>query len=368
MKQLLLFLLILTHSIWAANATNGSMTVTACDSFQWNNATYTTSGKYYSGSPANEILNLTILNSTYATVIVSSYFSYTWPLNNNFYTSSGSYTEILANSNGCDSIVTLELTIYPGIHISPIVFLTGAYDPGTGLMYDSLRVNNLIPLTEPYSAPPYYKPQIGGPGGESVSYLTLGVTGNNAIVDWIFVELRSNVHSSTIIATKRGLLQRDGDIVDADGISPLFFEGIEGGTFYVSVKHRNHLGIMTASPVTLEYNSTDVDFTSPAFLVYENLSISNSPRKIQGSVATMLACDANSNKNTRYNGFNNDKEAVLQSVGYSTPNNTLHAYRTEDLNMDGKVRYNNFNNDRYYIGLNIGMSNLNAVLSQHTPN
>src|SRR5690554_8039293 len=37
--------------------------------------------------------------------------SYTWSANNQTYTSSGVYTETLATVEGCDSIVTLDLTI-----------------------------------------------------------------------------------------------------------------------------------------------------------------------------------------------------------------------------------------------------------------
>ena len=37
------------------------------------------------------------------------------------------------------------------ITINRKVFLQGAYDSGTGLMSDNLRVNGLIPLTSPYT-------------------------------------------------------------------------------------------------------------------------------------------------------------------------------------------------------------------------
>jgi hypothetical protein len=42
--------------------------------------------------------------------------SYTWPVNGQIYTESGTYTDTLTNSAGCDSIVTLNLTLsYTGI-------------------------------------------------------------------------------------------------------------------------------------------------------------------------------------------------------------------------------------------------------------
>ena len=42
---------------------------------------------------------------------VSEYSSYTWPVNNQTYTESGEYTELFSDVSGCDSLVTLDLTI-----------------------------------------------------------------------------------------------------------------------------------------------------------------------------------------------------------------------------------------------------------------
>jgi hypothetical protein len=258
--------------------------------------------------------------------------------------------------------------VLSGISLAAKVILSGAYNVATGLMHDSLRVNNLIPTTEPYSSAPFLKPQVGGAGQETVSEQTLAVTGNDAIVDWVFVELRSSSNSTSILATKRALLQRDGDIVNADGTSPLFFSGIAGGNYYVSIKHRNHLGVMSAAAQALAYAPTTVDFTSTSFAVYTNASIANAPRRTQSGIATLWPGDANNNKNVKYNGLSNDKEAVLQTVGANSVNNIASGYRTEDVNLDGKVKYNSTDNDRSVIGAQVGVINPNIILSQHTPN
>jgi hypothetical protein len=43
--------------------------------------------------------------------------TYTWPVNNQIYTQSGTYSDTLVNAAGCDSIVTLNLTLsYTGIN------------------------------------------------------------------------------------------------------------------------------------------------------------------------------------------------------------------------------------------------------------
>jgi hypothetical protein len=356
------------------SSTNGNLTTSACDSYTWNSSTYTASGTYtYTSLNASNCTNtatliLTMNASSSSSATNTSYVSYTWASNSVTYTASGTYTATSLNASGCVHTSTLNLTVLSGISLAAKVILSGAYNVATGLMHDSLRVNNLIPTTEPYSSAPFLKPQVGGAGLETVSEQTLAVTGNDAIVDWVFVELRSSSNSTSILATKRALLQRDGDIVNADGTSPLFFSGIAGGNYYVSIKHRNHLGVMSAAAQALAYAPTTVDFTSTSFAVYTNAAIANAPRRTQGGVATLWPGDANNNKNVKYNGLSNDKEAVLQTVGAGSVNNIASGYRTEDVNLDGKVKYNSTDNDRSVIGAQVGVINPNIILSQHTPN
>jgi hypothetical protein len=256
-----------------------------------------------------------------------------------------------------------------GIRLSLKVLLSGPYDPSSGLMHDSLRVNQLIPQVEPYSAYPFLKPAIGFPAGEVVSSAILANSGPDAIVDWVYIELRSGQNPSTLVATKRALLQRDGDMVSSeDGISPLLFTGFVPGQYYVSVKHRNHLGVMTASALNFTMDVQPVDFTA-SIPVWINGQIINSPRRQIGNVYTLWGGNANFNKNTKYNGLNNDKEFILGALGGTTSaNNIAYGYRPEDLNMDHKVKYNGTDNDRSVIVGNIGISAPNTIISQHTPN
>jgi hypothetical protein len=79
----------------------------------------------------------------------------------------------------------------------------------------------------------------------------------------VFLELRTGQSGSTSVAfTKAALLQRDGDIVSTDGISPVTFNGIPAGSFYITVRHRNNLGFRTANPFYLSNTTTFLDFTN----------------------------------------------------------------------------------------------------------
>lgn len=108
-----------TATITVNQPTSSSVSVTACDSYTWaqNNSTYTSSGAYTAvvsnalGCDSTITLNLTINNSTTATVTQTACGSYTWPINNTTYTASGTHTATISNALGCDSVITLNLTI-----------------------------------------------------------------------------------------------------------------------------------------------------------------------------------------------------------------------------------------------------------------
>ncbi|OGS78736.1 MAG: hypothetical protein A3D31_01820 [Candidatus Fluviicola riflensis] len=113
----------ITLNLTINQPTSSTVTEVACVSYTWaeNGTTYNTSGSYpvvLAGANANGCdstvtLNLTINNPTSSTVTVSACNSYTWAENGTTYNTSGSYPVLLAgaNANGCDSTVTLVLTI-----------------------------------------------------------------------------------------------------------------------------------------------------------------------------------------------------------------------------------------------------------------
>jgi hypothetical protein len=90
----------------------------ACNSYFWaqTGQTYNSSGQYHdtlqnvNGCDSIISLNLTInANVQGGTTVQSACDSYTW--NNQTYTQSGLYTQVLSTVNGCDSTVTLDLTL-----------------------------------------------------------------------------------------------------------------------------------------------------------------------------------------------------------------------------------------------------------------
>lgn len=95
-----------------------STSISQCQSYTWpeNNITYTNSGVYtqtltnINGCDSIITLNLTIMPAQTNVVSITQCDNYTSPIGN-IYSTSGSYSETYTNIYGCDSIVTINLTI-----------------------------------------------------------------------------------------------------------------------------------------------------------------------------------------------------------------------------------------------------------------
>jgi hypothetical protein len=235
----------------------------------------------------------------------------------------------------------------------------------TGIMRDDLRTASpsQIPNLEPYTGLANSRFTHVGGGGETMGAGVLSAAGNDAIVDWVFVELRDKNNPATILKTRSALVQRDGDVVEStDGISPLTFTGAVGESYYVSVKHRNHLGAMTAGAIAMTATGTLVDFTTmtaaqtyhlPGYDGFEQVDVN-------GKMA-LWAGNTNADKKVKYVGVGNDQIPVFgQAVNYVT--NTTQQYNFDfatpvylsgDINMDAKVKYRGPNNDTSFIFFNV---------------
>ena len=265
--------------------------------------------------------------------------------------------------------ITVNVVFDPIAKLQLKVMLQGALlGSPNNLMRDDLRTGGYLPLTEPYTAlaNPRFT-HVGGGGGETTTSGVLAVNAGtqNAIVDWVFVELRSAADPQVVLYTRSALVQRDGDVVSAaDGVSKLNFTGIVGQQYYVSVKHRNHLGVMTAAAVTMSNDATLVDFiTATDAQVYDRPGAVNyngaEMVTIQG-VRALWGGNTNANTKVKYQGALTDNTTILTQVlgfaantaGTYNYNNAL-GYFLGDVNMDGKVKYQGTSNDASYIFVNV---------------
>ena len=208
--------------------------------------------------------------------------------------------------------------------VSAKVFLEGPYSSGT--MSTALNIGGYLPNSQPFFGGPWYYG-----GGESVSAGFFA--SNTSIVDWVLVQLRSS--TTTVTTTKAAFLKNDGSIVDLDGISLLKFSGISGGDYYIVVKHRNHLSVMSAVKVTLP-NAIIYDFTSGSGSQLYGGTAGGKLLGTSPNVWGLISGDGNSNGQVQ----NNDSESIWKL------DNGTSGYKDADFNMNSQVQNND--NENYW--------------------
>jgi len=255
-------------------------------------------------------------------------------------------TVTATDKGGLATAQALAVTVIDTVNIRLHVrgFLQGAYDPASGTMRDDLRALGLLPAGQPFADPVV---SLGYAGTESAAPALLAATGSAAPTDWVLVELRDATAPKTRVAARAGLLQRGGGVMDAQfGDTVLALKDVPAGSYYVTLRHRNHLGVMSAAPLALSPTSTTVDFTLPATPVY-----GTDARLDGGGVSLMWAGDANNSNSLIANGPGNDTNVVLGNVLMApanlltNSNYRLGGYYATDLNMDGTTLFSGPNND-----------------------
>ncbi|MEW6510858.1 MAG: hypothetical protein AB1428_07875 [Bacteroidota bacterium] len=190
------------------------------------------------------------------------------------------------------------------------VYLQGAYN-GTD-MDSTLRQNGYVPTSQPYNVAPW-----NYAGTENNSPVP------NAVVDWVLVELRTGTAASTKFATRAGFLLADGSIKETPGASPLHFSGFDPGNYYIVVRHRNHLAIMSAAAVPISDNSALYDFTTGQAQAY-----GTNPMVQVGSAFCMIAGNGNGDGSIN---------AVDRNSVWRVQNGSINGYYTGDFNLNGTV-------------------------------
>ena len=217
--------------------------------------------------------------------------------------------------------------------VSLKILLEGNYIGG-GMMSHDLVTSGVLPLQHPYTEAPYYFSSTDVSVSTPVSSLPIDA------VDWVLVEARSGTPATTgaratiTEETKIGLLLTNGDIVGADGNSPLRFENLTfGQDYHFCVRHRNHLDVLTATGLTADASGTmSYDFTTSALQALGTIQQKTS----DDGYALLFSGD-----------FTQDN--VVQISDYDTwrlQPALLNVYRTSDANLDGSVQTSDY--DTWY--------------------
>ncbi len=176
-------------------------------------------------------------------------------------------------------------------------FLAGPFDNNAGMMEANLA--GILPESQPYAAAPW---NYSGNEMRDLNYVPTNA--NDEIVDWVLLEALDKNDPSTVLYTKAALLQRDGDVVEPDGFSPLVFRDLAADEYYIGLRHRNHLDVRTSSLISLSSQAVLVDFTTtPAYGTNAQATLNNVYALFPGDVTADDAINA-ADRSATWNGRN----------------------------------------------------------------
>ena len=207
-------------------------------------------------------------------------------------------------------------TVQAGITVNLKVYLEGPFDV-TDMDAD---LNTILPLTQPYNGAPW-----NYAGTESVVSIP-----NTNIVDWVLVELRettgdaSTATSDSIIAQQAAFLLNDGSIVGMDGNGTCPIATSISNNLFVVIWHRNHLGIMSANPLSETGGVYTYNFTTGSGQAYGG---ANGHKEIGTGIWGMIGGDGDANSQIG-NADKNDVWAVQAGTS---------GYLSGDFTMDVQV-------------------------------
>jgi hypothetical protein len=205
-----------------------------------------------------------------------------------------------ANTGGLVSVL--------GLCVRPTVFLEGAYLSGTSSMRNSLKTSGILGARFPQAIIPAYA------------------------VDSVEVEIRDN--SSAVASTVRRFASA---WLLTDGTTRQFSDTTQsgvtfdapGGAYYVVVRHRNHLAVMSSTALALSATPAAWDFTTAMSAGYGT----NPMKLVGGSRFGLFAGEANGDGQITSSDF------TVFSPRFRT---AATGYEASDWNLDGLVTSTDF--------------------------
>ncbi len=203
------------------------------------------------------------------------------------------------------------------VFINVKVFLSGASIEGKDTMRTDMKYRGCIPSSPPdtfsnLGTPFVFKPH--------KSYLYTGQPAN--IVDWVLIEILD--YNFTSVDTTAALLRNDGQVVNTDGQPLVQLDmGKLPDYYYVIIRHRNHIAIMSNYQIYACSNPDLYDFSAGTDNVY-----GGELKRLKINLYGMYSGDSDFNgtiDETDYKAYNRSSR------------NADHGYIQNDFNLDGYV-------------------------------
>lgn len=274
---------------------------------------------YISGGP-NQNYSYSDLTPPFNQPIQKSYldFNTSWPENSweisepaIYY--QAAYLRLLAN--------VVESTTVPGILVQASAFLEGSYNSSTNSMNTTLRDNNLLPNNQPFNTSPWWYN-----GTEAVA--TVNDLPAN-MVDWVLLEARSADNDFEIVEQRAAILLDNGQIIDVEDAAGVNFYNLTvGATYYLSIKVRNHMAVISQTSVSIPNAANPFLFNAA--------NVNNG--------ATQLKNVGDGNYALKAGDYNADGVIIVADFnGYLSNMSSTNQYVAGDFNGDGNVTTADFN-------------------------
>jgi hypothetical protein len=158
----------------------------------------------------------------------------------------------------------------------------------------------------------------------------------DGVVDWIYIELRES-ETGPAVKEASAFVTTDGSVVNLTGERALPFRYTTGKSYYIVIRHRNHLPIMVNGAQTF---GDVVDAATTIDVTTDGSAYGTDPLKQVGDKWAMYAGDVT-------------QDGEITTADYETWYNAFIAgdsgYEVSDINLDGEVTtadyeiwYNNF--------------------------
>lgn len=201
----------------------------------------------------------------------------------------------------------------PTVNNLLMVYLEGPFV--NNKMETILKKKNSIPFEQPYNVYPW-----------NLNDNSTNISEVNIIVDWIIVELRSS--ETKVEYSKAGLLTQNAIVLNSNG-NYFSFSNITSGQYFIVIRHRNHLDIMSSLKVEVQNEvALNYDFTTSQAMAFG----ANALADLGNGKYGMFSGDADAD------GLVNNLDFGMVANGI--PNK---GYSNNDLDMNGTVNVLDYN-------------------------
>ncbi len=211
-----------------------------------------------------------------------------------------------------------------GLQLSVKVFLEGAYNDAADAM--TINLAGSIPATSPYA------------DSRNAGTIPAGIT------DWVYLQLRSTSDGAAVYS-RSYLLRSNGFLAENDGSDTnLAISGLANGDYFIVIKHRNHLAIMSKTAQSLSGTLVTYDFTVKASAPYDKY-FGDEAADLETDVYGMFGGDVNQNGEITTEDY---------TAWYNDARTGASGYNSCDINLDSEVTTADYT--QWYNNARIGAS------------